>query len=149
MKGYLYILLVTSVCGSICTVFVQGGYEKYIKYVASLVCVAIMIMPFRNGDFFELLEYDYKNDFEITDINQYENTLNLTEEKAEDYISQVVFAEWGIKPSYTDIKIDWDSQPPVILGITVAVFKKDEMYLAEIKDYLSKTFGQGVEVIAV
>lgn len=150
MKGYLYTLLVTAVCGGFCSVFAQSGYEKYIKYVASVICVAVMITPLHKSNILDFTKYDYSQyDFSIAGIEKYENTLKLTEANAEEYISQSVFEEWGIKPSYTDIKIDWDKEPPILLGITVAVMKKDEANLLKIKDYLIKTFGQEVEVIAV
>ena len=48
MSGYFYVLLIASVCGAVCTVMVWGGFERYVKYIASLICVALIISPFRD-----------------------------------------------------------------------------------------------------
>ena len=56
LNGYFYTLLVASVCGAICSMIAWGGFEKYIKYISSLVCVCLMILPLREIDLREALD---------------------------------------------------------------------------------------------
>ena len=149
LTGYFYILLVAAVCGAVCSVAVWGGYEKYVKYIASLICVVLLISPFRE---FELGEIDEEVKAFITDednsqIGLYELASDLTEEKTENYISEIVFSKFGIKTVCTDIEIDWDKEEPTIENITVSLSGNDMSEAESVNAYLENILGGEVDVV--
>ncbi len=149
MNGFFYTLLVTSVCGAVCTMLSGNGFEKYIKYIASLVCICVMLSPLKELDLSSMFDVDADIGIENTESPEglYPLAAEITEERAESYINDIVFSEFGIKPKATDIKIDWDSNEPMIENITV-VFKKEDIHCKEsAQDYLKNVLGGEVKII--
>ena len=148
MKGYFYILLVASVCGTMCSMLVSGGFEKYIKYICSLVCLILMILPFREIDLKKSFE-DYEVSLESEEGEQglYKISSELAESRAEDYISEIVFSQIGIKPLSSDIKIDWALTEPIIESVTVSLSHDDMKMAEETRKYLFDVLGGEVDVV--
>ncbi len=149
MSSYFLALLTASVCGTVCTLLAWGGFEKYVKYIASLVCMVIMISPFRELELSEISDYvgdEYSYSAECGS-ELYALASEMAEERAEEYISQIVFAEFGIKVLYTDIRIDWDKEEPIIEQVTVALSGGDFAFAERTSAYLENTLGSGVTVI--
>ncbi len=152
MNGYFYTLLVASVCGAVCSTLAWGGFEKYIKYIASLVCVCLMISPFRDIDIDSAIDFDEKLisvSAPETEGGLYTIAYGMTETRTEEYISEIVFAKFGIKPVYADIKIDWATNEATITDISVALSKQDMAYADKTKAYLLDTLGGEVNIIEV
>lgn len=148
MKDYFYILLVTSICTSLCTMMVSSGFEKYIKYIASLICVAVMVSPLRSIDASKIIK-DAEKKLEHNQASDnlfYKTSGELAEENTKDYISQIIFNKFGIKPRRVDIEIDWGKEEPIIEGITVYLSGEDYANHSEIKDYLLTALGGEVEI---
>lgn len=148
MSGYFYMLIITSVCGSVCSLLASGGFEKYIKYIVALICTVLMLSPFRDMELKEITNVG-------TDISELYNqseglyplATEMTESRAEEYISQIVFSEFGITPLYTDIKIDWEQPEPVIQQIIIAVDSENMDVAEDIKKHLKDILGGEVEII--
>ncbi len=148
MNGYFYILLVTSVCGGICSLMAWGGFEKYIKYIASLICVLAMLMPFRSISLSEIDADKYIPQSEDSQPNLLNKTAeDITEKNANKYISEIVFNKFGINPASVIIKIDWDREDPVIQNITVILNSADMQRAENIKSYLVSALGGEVNLI--
>ncbi len=150
MNGYFYTLLVASICGAMCAMLAWGGFEKYIKYIASLICVCLMIMPLREVDVSEALNLEAENSdvfLEVSCEGLYDLAAEMTEERAETYISDIVFSQFGIKTVYADIKIDWKSEEPIVENISVALAKEDMGAESKVREYLSKELGGEVNII--
>lgn len=148
MSQYFYALLITSVCGAVCALMAWGGFEKYIKYIASLICVLVMISPFRGLDFTSI---ESIGEISVPEADSapalYKTAANLTETDTEEYISQIVFGKFGIKPTAVNINIDWEQEIPTIESIVVMLSKEDSGYSSQIKDYLFDVLGGEVTVI--
>ena len=145
MRGYFYTLLVCSVCGAVCTLLAWGGFEKYIKYISSLVCAVILISPLASllgRDNVELTP-----EFTQSDASIPIRTHELAEKQAEEYINEMLFNEFGIKEASADIKIDWGQDGAVLLGISVALSGQDLSRADEICIYLREQLGSEVTVI--
>ena len=149
MNGYFYVLVVTAVCGGICSVLVEGGFEKYIKYIAALVCTLVMITPLKDLDMdFESQEFwDLEEVFSDSGTELYPLAAEMTEIRGEEYISQMVFSQFGIKALSVDIKIDWGQTEPVIQDIEVVLPKEEAEKKQDIGDYLKKLLGGEVRII--
>ena len=149
MKGYFYVLLVTSVCGTMCSMLANGGFEKYIKYICSLVCICLMISPFREMDLTKITELAVvTTEMESEENGLYAVSSQIAENRAEEYINEIVFSEIGIKPQSTDIKIDWTLREPIIESITVLLATEDIGKSDVTKTYLSNLLGGEVHVVA-
>ena len=151
MSGYFYTLLVASLCGSVCMMLAWGGFEKYLKYIASLVCVVLLIAPLREIDI-SLLSVDTPK-IDSGESEQNEIGLNalseqMTEERAEKYINELVFSKFGINPVSTDIKIDWGKSEGVIDSIDLILTKTDMAAAEEIEKYLFSVLGGEVRLFA-
>ena len=149
MNGYFYTLLTVSVCGVLCTVLVKGGFEKYIKYIAALICAVVIITPLSGIDLSSLTDAANEiSEFIPSQPNDlYSLSGNMTEERAEEYISELVFNKFGIKPIYSDINIDWEPETAVIQKITVALSEEDIHIADEAGEYLFEALGGEVEII--
>lgn len=150
VKGYLLTIIIASVCGAVCVMLAWGGFEKYMKYIASLICIALIITPFRDIDVSQIGdelvdEIDKNVIYQDADLDELAS--DMAERHAEEYISQIVFAEFGINTVYTDIKIDWDNDSPIITSICVALEQKDMDKQASAKDYLMRVLGGEVTVV--
>lgn len=150
MTGYFLTLLIASVCGAVCTSLAWGGYERYIKYIASLICVALLISPFRDTDISSALDEinsEISTDTEAYGEGLYALSAEMTEKRAEEYISQIVLSEFGINTVYTDIRIDWEKEEPTIEAICVAFGSADMALKEDAEEYLCNTLGGEVTVI--
>ena len=126
-----------------------GGFEKYIKYIASLVCVVLLISPLRSIDMSFISDAEYgvssESTEEVSDI--YAMTAALTEQSAEKYISDLVFSEFGIKAVTADIKIEWSKNEAVIESIVLVLSKGDMNRSDDVKKYLFSVLGGEVTVV--
>lgn len=149
MSGYFYTLMLASVCGAVCTMLTAKGYEKYVKYIASLVCIVLMVAPLKEIDIDAVADTDRLLSESTPQGDGVFGSLAgaIAEERAEEYISQLVLTEFGIKTVYTDIKIDWDKTEPTIESISVALEGKDMAFADSARDYLFKILGGEVDVI--
>lgn len=150
MSGYFYTLLIASVCGAVCMMLAWGGFEKYIKYIASLICVALLISPLRridiSGALDGTLESSYtENDSSVLDLDKVSE--QMTEQKAEKYITDLVFLEFGINAVSADIKIEWGKTEAVINGIDLVLSNDDMSQADAIEKYLFSVLGGEVSVI--
>lgn len=149
MNGYFYTLLTTSVCGVLCTMLARGGFEKYIKYISALICAVIIITPLTSIDissFSDVID-EAADGLPSQPTDLYALSEKMTEERTEEYISEIVFNKFGIKPIYSDIKIDWEPETAVVQKITVAL-PPDAIGIAEeASGYLYEVLGGEVEII--
>lgn len=150
MSGYFYTLLTASVCGTVCMMLAWGGFEKYIKYIASLICVVLLIAPLREIDISSAISdsLDYSQaeiDSSVTDL--YAISEQMTENTAEKYIRDIVFSEFGINAVSADIKIEWGKREAVIKNIDLVLTRNDMSRAEDIKQYLFSVLGGEVRIV--
>ncbi len=150
MKEYFFCILVASVIGSVCSILGSGGFEKYIKYIASLVCLLIILIPFRKTDINEIINND-SIQLEIQNQNSQADLDNLsqamTEKRLKEYINEIVFNKFGINPLDINININWTENEGIIEEISVKLSKNNMKYSDDIKAHLEKNLGGEVEII--
>ncbi len=149
MNGFFYTLLVTSVCGAICSALSVGGFEKYLKYIASLVCVCVIVSALRNVDFSDYFDSNngFSESFPETSEGLYPLATEIAEERTEAYISEIVFSKFGINTVGCDIKIDWAQDEPVIEFIRVFLDNENLKRKNDVTAYLAETLGGEVEIV--
>ena len=150
MSDYFYTLLVASVCGTVCMMLAWGGFERYIKYIASLICVVLLISPLREIDISAALSdsLDHSQaepDSSVADL--YAISEQMTENTAEKYIRDIVFSEFGINAVSADIKIEWGKTEAVIKNIDLVLTRNDMNRAEDIKRYLFSVLGGEVRIV--
>jgi len=150
MREYFYTIIITSVLGSLCSFLGEGGFEKYTKYIGALIAAAVIILPIGSIDISSVTEEIKKSAEEIS-VPESQNLNNLsqkmTEERAEEYICQIVFSQLGITPLFCRINIDWNKKEPIIENITVGLLEEDMDSAEEVENYLYRALGGEVKVI--
>ena len=150
MNGYFYTLLVASVCGAVCVLLAWGGFEKYIKYIASLICVVLIIAPLREIDMsaFDVGELEISSpESDSAEAELYTVTEQMTKQRAEKYICDIVFSEFGINAVSADIKIEWGKTEAVINGIELVLISDDMNKAEDIRQYLFSALGGEVSIV--
>ena len=150
MKDYFLTLLTASVLGGVLAVLAGGSsYEKYIKYIASLVCVVIIMSPlksFVSAPFKLPEEYTASGVSEVSVTGADEVIAAVTVSELDTYIKDILFIEFGINVPLTDIKIEWTEKHLIINEITVFLNNNDRSYLTDVKKYLSDTIDKSILV---
>lgn len=150
MKDYFYSLIIASVTGTVCALLTKGGFEKYIKYITALICTIILISPLSRKDFSSAAQ-EYRDALELLSReemnNMYGPSDNLARQRAEEYITEVLFEKFGIKPHYCNINIDWNSNEPTVKSIEVGITSQTEEQRKQIKAHLENLLGGEVKVI--
>ena len=124
MRGYFYTLLAASVTGAFCTLFAGRGFEKHMKYVCSLICTALMILPLAPVFSGVLTLSGGVDGAESEDSIEYareQAVLEAASVGAEEYISGRVFAVFGIKPLSVSISMYQSEGGAVIEDVTVVM----------------------------
>lgn len=150
MNGYFYTLLVASVCGAVCVLLAWGGFEKYIKYIASLICVVLIIAPLREIDIsaFDVGELEISSsESDSAEAELYTVAEQMTKQRAEKYICDIVFSEFGINAVSADIKIEWGKTEAVINGIELVLISDDMNKAEDIRQYLFSALGGEVSIV--
>ncbi len=102
MKEYFSALLFSSVAGGIAAALVGKPYEKYLRYLAALVCTALMVAPLAG------VLPSLNLDLPETESSQlsYDPVAQQTKEDAETAVYNYIFAETGIKVKSLCIEIE-------------------------------------------
>lgn len=136
--------------GGILAVLASGSsYEKYMKYIAGLVCVVIILAPLKSfvSAPFKLPD-EYKSNAETTvSVTGADEVIaSVTISEIDTYIKDILFRKFGINVPLTDIKIDWEEDCLVINEITVYLSSADQSYVTEVKKYLAESVENNIMV---
>ncbi|MCH5183056.1 MAG: hypothetical protein J1E00_02680 [Oscillospiraceae bacterium] len=143
LQSYFSMLLTASVLGALCAAFVGSAFEKYLRYLAALICVLLVLAPFRSFDASHLFPADISGaDVSLPDGK----TLSeLAGEQAESeicaYIAQCLSAETGITATDVRIDIDWTETQPVIRAVRLILPPEDAHRTEEAAAWVEKTYG--------
>ncbi|HBR31324.1 MAG: stage III sporulation protein AF [Eubacteriales bacterium] len=150
MKDYFVTLLTASLLGGIIAALVSGSsFEKYIKYIAGLVCVVIIIAPLKSFITAPFKLPDEYADASVPDVSVTgadEVIGELTVSELDSYIKDILFREFGIKVPLTDIKIDWADDCMIINEITVFIESKDGGHKDDVEKYLEDIIDESIMV---
>ena len=124
MREYFSALFLSSLLGAVCTSLAGGRLEKYMRYLASLLCLLVIISPLRS------LEFSSPSLPEGTlSVPQGETLSDLAQTEAEKEICAAISASiaqgTGITPASLRIDIDWEASQPTIHAIAVTLRQED------------------------
>ena len=143
LHSYFSMLLTASVLGALCAAFAGSAFEKYLRYLASLICILLVLSPFRSFDMTELLPSG-STGTEIHPPNG-KTLAELAGEQAESeicaWIAQSLSAETGITAADVRIEIDWTESEPVIRAVHLILPPEETDRAEEAAAWVEKTYG--------
>ncbi|HBL85184.1 MAG: hypothetical protein A2Y17_01440 [Clostridiales bacterium GWF2_38_85] len=147
MKNYFMALVVTAVMGTVFTMLSGGVFEKYVKYIVSLICIIIILLPIQSilGVTFNVESYTY-NESMPTVSNSDKWVLDVSKERIINTISNAIFQKFGIKPCSVDIEIESTEGDIVVNKVIIVLKDTDSKYKSDVKNYLSDLLSIEVEV---
>ncbi len=143
LQGYFSMLLTASVLGALCAAFAGSSFEKYLRYLASLICILLVLAPFRSFDASDLFQTDFTSpDVSLPDGKPLAERAG---EQAEDeicaWISQSLSEQIGITPKEVRIDIDWTADEPVIRSVAVRLPPELADRAEEAAAWIETTYG--------
>ncbi len=140
MRDYFAALFFASLLGAICTSLAGSKLEKYMRYLAALLCILLIISPLRDLKLStpSLPEEDLS-------VPQGNTLSELAQAEAETDIckalSTALSAGTGITPASLRIDIDWNTTEPVIHTVSVALFSGDFSRKEEVEAWVANNYG--------
>ena len=140
MRDYFSALLLASLLGAVCTSLAGGKLEKYMRYLASLLCILLIISPLRS---LELSPPDLSED--TPSAPQGATLTHRAQQEAEEEICRAISASistgTGITPTSLRIDIDWNSPQPVITALTVTLDEADLPHGEDVAHWAEQAYG--------
>ena len=140
MRSYFAALFVASLMGAVCTSLAGSKLEKYVRYLASLLCILLIISPLRDLK----LSHPALPEGSLP-APQGATLSELAEQEAEKEIcaaiSASISAGTGITPASLRIDIDWDTSQPLIRALSVALRKQDLPRGEELSRWVETSYG--------
>lgn len=143
LQSYFSMLLTASVLGALCAAFAGSAFEKYLRYLAALICVLLVLAPFRSFDASRLFSMEVSGG--ETSLPEGKTLSELAGEQAEGeicaYIAQCLSAETGITAADVRIDIDWTETQPTIRAVRLLLPIEEAHRAEEAAAWVEKTYG--------
>lgn len=143
LQGYFSMLLTASVLGALCAAFAGSAFEKYLRYLAALICILLVLAPFRSFDASELLRTDFSG-AEVS-LPEGKTLTELAGAHAESevcaWIAQSLSAQTGITAAEVRIDIDWTENEPVIRAVYLVLPPEESNRAEEAAAWVMDTYG--------
>lgn len=116
LRSYCAVLLAASALGGVCASLADRAFAKYLRYLTALVCVLLVISPFRSLDLPGLFSTAGGTLPETETVlpSAAPSVETETRRRLEAWFADELFSDTGIKARVTGIQIDWSEADPVI-----------------------------------
>lgn len=143
LQSYFSMLLTASVLGALCAAFAGSAFEKYLRYLAALICILLVLSPFRSFDVSSLLQPGIP--YADTSLPEGKTLAELAGTYAEAEICQWITAslssETGITAADVRIDIDWTETEPVIRAVYLILPPEQAARAEEAAAWVTNTYG--------
>lgn len=143
LQGYFSMLLTASVLGALCAAFAGSAFEKYLRYLAALICILLVLAPFRSFDASGLLRTDFSG-AEVS-LPEGKTLTELAGAHAESevcaWIAQSLSAQTGITAAEVRIDIDWTENEPVIRAVCLVLPPEEANRAEEAAAWVMDSYG--------
>ncbi len=143
LQGYFSMLLTASVLGAVCAAFAGGAFEKYLRYLSALICILLILSPFRSLDLLPGTEQltDGQPEATVSGKTLEELAGELAEPEICAQIAAALSAQTGITAADVRIDIDWTEEEPVIRAVRLILSPEDAGRAAEAADWVESAYG--------
>lgn len=142
LQNYVSTVFAASILGAVCATAAGGAFEKYIRYLASLVCILLIVHPFRDLSFESLQTPDTEASAPAVSGETLESLASsLAEEEISRVIASALSAETGITGAAVCIDIDWTAEEPLIHEVMLILPPEEAERAEEAAAWVEKTYG--------
>ena len=145
MSQFFRSLLYAAVAGGISAATVGKAYEKHVRYLAALLCTAVILTPLLSlVPDFDTVKPDVG---EYASADEYAAARLVGKQAAQDAevaVTEYIFSQTGIKPREISIQIESKEEGLCITGVSVSIASNEEAEI--IKHCLTGLFGNGVPI---
>ena len=142
---YISVIFTASVLGAVCAVLAGSAFEPYIRYLAALACILLIVHPFRSFSF---------------DMPEQENSLQettppsdslqtLAEELAKEEICRAIgdtlYVQTGITASTVSIDMEWTEQDVLVTAVHLTLAQKEHALSAQA--WIERAYGVPCEAV--
>ena len=145
MRDYFFALLAASVFGSLCAAFAGSRFEKQMRFVAALCLLAAAVFPLKQivpavKDFAASA-----GEYSAPEVSRYAISETEAESAAKEYVSGLLYGEFGIKPLDVSIDIVWEGDTPQVGYVRVLLPAGADTAAAN--EFLQSRIGGETEVV--
>ena len=141
MRQYLTVLFCGSLLGAVCSAAAGGALEKYVRYLAALLCILLIVSPFREFD----LSFDPEEESGEVSLPDGETLSHLAGREAEEEICRILAAQLsagtGITPAEVGIDMDWTQEEGVISAVHLVLTPADLPRAEEVSAWAEAAYG--------
>lgn len=143
MKHYLTVLFCGSLLGAVCTAVAGERLEKYVRYLAALLCILLIVSPFREFDL-SFPGEDLQSPA-LPEVSAPATLDGLAEQQAESELCRILSLQLsqgtGITPTELRIDMDWTLEEPVVLALHLILAPKDGEKAGEVSAWAEAAYG--------
>jgi len=143
MKQYLTVLFCGSLLGALCTAAAGARLEKYLRYLSALLCILLIVSPFREFDL-SFPREDLQSPA-LPEVSAPATLDGLAEQQAESELCRILSLQLsqgtGITPTELRIDMDWTLEEPVVLALHLTLSPADREKAGEVSAWAEASYG--------
>ena len=143
MKQYLTVLFCGSLLGAVCSAVAGARLEKYVRYLAALICILLIVSPFKEFDW-TFLQDDTSHEISMPQANGTtleELAAGQAGEEICRLLSLQLSQETGITPAELRIDMDWTEQEPTVTALHLTLAPEDDGMAEKIIAWAEAAYG--------
>ena len=145
MQEYVSVIFAASVLGAVCALLAGSAFEPYIRYLASLACILLIVYPFRSFSF----TYSASESSGQETLTSADTLQVLAGEMASTEICRAIgdalCAQTGITASDIRIDMEWTEQDAIITAVYLTIATQEHVSTA--KAWIEQTYGVPCEAV--
>ncbi len=122
MKAFFTSLLYAAIAGGISVAIAGKAYEKHLRYLAALLCTALIVSPLLSVVNTKSLKLPDSQSNLSVDSEAAEKLITAQmKEDAEKHLADHIFSQTGIKPTSVSIQIERENKEAQIKGVKIKI----------------------------
>ena len=142
---YVSVIFTASVLGAVCAVLAGSAFEPYIRYLAALACILLIVHPFRSFSF-DVPEQEASVQ---ESAPQADSLQTLAGELAKEEICRVIkdalYVQTGITASAVCIDMEWTEQDALVTAVHLTLAQEENVRSAA--EWIESTYGVPCEAV--
>lgn len=126
LGNYVSVIFTASVLGAVCAAVAGSAFEHYIRYIAALVCILLIVYPFRSFSF-SVPEESIPMQETVSQADSLQCLAGaLAQEEISRVIADALYAQTGITAASVRIDMEWTEKEAVITAVTLVLEQKEQ-----------------------
>lgn len=144
LQHYVSVIFTASVLGAVCAALAGSTFEPYIRYLAALACILLIVHPFRSFSFALPEEESVQAEGAVSADSLQTLAGELAETEICRAIGEMLLAQTGITACDIRIDMEWTEREAVITAVYLTVGHEADAASAEA--WAEGTYGVPCEV---